>query len=90
MGTEHFMPEEELFNDHPLPWTHHVLMIKDANQKTVIHLGGTPSHSGHSLSGFKLCTLASFIVETANSKYEAWLEREIVHAKAIALLEDGH
>jgi len=70
MDSSYFMPEEELFTKHPLPWKHQVLMIVDANGREVIHLGGTNNTRGGLLEGHMLCTLAAFIVETANTR--AW------------------
>jgi hypothetical protein len=34
------MPAGELLLLHPLPWTYHLLEIKDANGRQVIHTGG--------------------------------------------------
>lgn len=72
------MSEEELFKKHPLPWKHQILMITDANGKTVIHLGGTRSPYGtETMSGSMLCTLAGFIVETANARSKGSLASRI-------------
>lgn len=62
------MTADELFELHPLPWTHHLLLVKDANNRQVIHTGGlyddrSRLHQGEYLSG-----LNALLVECANSR----------------------
>jgi hypothetical protein len=51
---------------HPLPWTHHVLMIKDANGRQVIHLGGLYDQYGQLYDGHYLAGLAAMLTDAAN------------------------
>lgn len=56
----------EIAERHPLPWSHHVLMIKDANGQQVVHLGGLTDGSGKPHNPYLLAGLAALLVERAN------------------------
>lgn len=57
----------EIFARHPLPWTHHVLMIKDAAGRLVIHLGGSRDERGATYDPGYLVGLAAMLVDYSNS-----------------------
>lgn len=67
------MPADELFALHPLPWTHHLLLIKDANGRQVIHTGGLYSEGGRLHEGSYLSGLNALLVELVNSRVSASL-----------------
>lgn len=66
----HMMALDELFRRHPLPWTQRVLLIEDANFKTVVHLGQVQDRDG-----FFLTALNHLAVLGANSSYADLKER---------------
>jgi hypothetical protein len=57
----------EVIERHPLPWTHQVLMIKDANGRQVVHLGGLHDQFGQLYDGHYLAGLAAILAEAANA-----------------------
>ena len=61
------MSVDELFALHPLPWTHDLLLIKDANGNQVIHTGGLYSERGRLYEGKYLSGLNALLVGLANS-----------------------
>ncbi len=61
----------QIFETHPLPWTHHCLMIKDANGRQVIHTGGSYDDRSRLYPGDYLSGLNSMLVEKANAASSA-------------------
>lgn len=61
------MTAEELFELHPLPWTHHLLLIKDANGQQVIHTGGAYNDRGRPHKGEYLSGLNALMVQLVNT-----------------------
>src|SRR5690349_11391869 len=57
----------EIVERYPLPWTHHVLMIKDADGRQVIHLGGLHDQYGRLYDGYYLAGLAALLTTAANA-----------------------
>jgi hypothetical protein len=62
------MPISELLERHPRPWTHHCLLIKDANGKQVIHTGGSYNDRGRINDGRYLSGLNALLVELVNTR----------------------
>jgi hypothetical protein len=62
------MPLDELLERHPLPWTHHCLLIKDANGRQVIHTGGSYNDRGRVYEGRYLSGLNALLVELVNTR----------------------
>lgn len=62
------MSIDELFALHPLPWTHDLLLIRDANGNQVIHTGGLYSERGRLYEGRYLSGLNALLVELVNSR----------------------
>lgn len=54
--------EEKLYERYPLPWTHQVLMIRDARGNEVVHLGSLIKEPDI------IKTMCTLIIETANSR----------------------
>jgi len=73
------MSKDELLKLHPLPWTHHLLLIKDANGQQVIHTGGLHSERGRPHEGRYLSGLNALLVELVNTCAD--LPRATVGAK---------
>lgn len=65
------MTVDELFALHPLPWSHHLLLIKDANGRQVIHTGGLYDDRGRLHEGSYLSGLNALLVELVNSRVSA-------------------
>jgi hypothetical protein len=65
------MPTDELLERHPLPWTHHLLLIKDANGRQVIHTGGLYSEYGRLYEGAYLSGLNALLVELVNTRSQS-------------------
>lgn len=61
------MGGDEIFALHPLPWSHHLLLIKDANGNQVIHTGGLYSEQGRPHEGKYLSGLNAMLVKLVNS-----------------------
>jgi len=61
------MSLDELLALHPLPWTHHLLLIKDANGEQVIHTGGLYSERGRLHEGRYLSGLNALFVKLVNA-----------------------
>lgn len=59
-------PIERILELHPLPWSHHLLLIKDAEGRQVIHLGGMYGERNERLGGKYLSGLNALIVQAVN------------------------
>jgi hypothetical protein len=61
------MTAAEIFERHPLPWSHHLLLIKDANGRQVVHTGGAYNERGRPHQGEYLSGLNALLVDSVNS-----------------------
>lgn len=62
------MTPEELFELHPLPWTHNLLMIRDANGRQVIHTGGSYNEHNRVYEASYLSGLNALFVDAVNTR----------------------
>ena len=62
------MSVDEILALHPLPWTHNLLLIKDANGNQVIHNGGLYSEYGRLYEGKYLSGLNALLVGLVNAR----------------------
>lgn len=75
------MAIDELLELHPLPWTHHLLLIKDANGRQVIHTGGSYNDRGRIYEGRYLSGLNALLVQLVNARAD--LPRATADSQAI-------
>lgn len=61
------MSLKEVFKLHPLPWKHECLIIRDANTRQVIHLGGSTDQYSKTYPGEYLSALNALLVQAANA-----------------------
>lgn len=61
------MSRDEIFALHPLPWSHHLLLIKDAKGQQVVHTGGLYSERGRLHEGKYLSGLNALLVDEVNA-----------------------
>lgn len=57
---------KELVAKHPLPWTANILMIRDANGRQVLHLGGSRDEIGRGIDPDFLVEMNKLLVKAAN------------------------
>lgn len=62
------MSIDELLRLHPLPWSHHLLLIKDAKGRQVIHIGGLYNELSKMYEGRYLSGLNALFVELVNAR----------------------